>query len=117
VSVIVIGEGNQNEFIQSVNSAPLNVFAQTQFMKNVDTLDTQRQKAYAELEKEKKENAQNAEKISQLQKAYDDANKAANDNNQNLQKEIASLKDQLANVKTEVHNHYHDDGGSDCVII
>jgi len=110
VAVILHGEGNQEQFKQDVKNASLDVFSQTQFMRNVETLDTQRTKAYEALAAAQKENADDKEKIGQLQAAYDKAVKDAEAQSGMLATEIKTLKDQIAAMKPEIHNHYYSDG-------
>eukprot|EP01118_Nematostelium_gracile_P010457 TRINITY_DN3600_c0_g1_i1.p1 TRINITY_DN3600_c0_g1~~TRINITY_DN3600_c0_g1_i1.p1 ORF type:complete len:306 (+),score=78.04 TRINITY_DN3600_c0_g1_i1:67-918(+) len=117
-TIIVTGEGNQAEFLENITNAPADIFCQTQFMRNVETLDTKSKKAYEELEQAKKENAADQEKIASLQAAYDKAQQEKAASQDQMQKEITSLKEQINNFKPEVHNHYYSDGGgSDCIIL
>eukprot|EP01117_Protostelium_nocturnum_P015834 TRINITY_DN616_c0_g1_i2.p1 TRINITY_DN616_c0_g1~~TRINITY_DN616_c0_g1_i2.p1 ORF type:complete len:284 (-),score=65.71 TRINITY_DN616_c0_g1_i2:195-1046(-) len=98
VNVIVAGDNNQEQFIESVKSTSLDVFTQTQFMKNVQTLDTKAKEAYEKLEEAKKDKEQDQQKIAMLQEGFDKASEDAKQSKELFTKEIDELKNQIANM-------------------
>jgi len=102
VSVITIGTNNQQAFIDSVRSASKDVYCQTAFMKNVQTLDTQRAEAYAQLEQAKRENAQDKDKLDQLKKEYDASQNAVNEIRREMTESLKKMAEDFAKRKPEV---------------
>lgn len=93
-AIILHGNGNQEPFKQDVASVSLDVFSQTQFMRNVLTLDTQHRKAREELEAAKQQAEQEKKRIDELQVQYEAAVQASDAKAQSLADEIKQLKEQ-----------------------
>jgi len=94
VEVILHGKDNQQQFKDDFKKARLDVFSQTQFMRNVQTLDTKFQKAREELEAARKGAEEEKKRIDQLQAEYEKAVLASDAKAQSLGDQIKQLKEQ-----------------------